>query len=76
MLSKQDRYHYFENTYSIKKLLLIDGLKYNLVSIKQLCDKDFNVKFLNNMFLLDLHDKLMLEWVRVKKIYIINLNNL
>ena len=29
----------------IENVLLVDGLKHNLISISQLCDKDYNVNF-------------------------------
>ena len=33
----------------IKNVLYMDGLKHNLRSISQLCDKDFKIKFNKNM---------------------------
>ena len=33
----------------IKNVLYVDGLKHNLLSISQLCDKDFKIKFNKNM---------------------------
>ena len=33
------------NKVCIKNVLLVDGLKFNLLSISQLCDDNYNVKF-------------------------------
>ncbi|RZB42673.1 hypothetical protein D0Y65_053311 [Glycine soja] len=36
----------------IKNVLYVDGLKHNLLSITQLCDKGFKIEFNNNCFLI------------------------
>jgi len=36
----------------IENVLLVDGLKHNLLSISQLCDKGFDIKFLSNKCLI------------------------
>lgn len=61
---------------SVKNVLLMDGLKQTLLNINQLCDRGFNVKFLNNKCILNLHNKIVVEGVRVQNIYIIVLENL
>ena len=33
----------------IENMLLVDGLKYNLLSISQLCDKDYKIVFKSSM---------------------------
>lgn len=65
-----------QGTIEIKNSLSVDGLKHNLLSISQSYDKNFNIKFLNNNCLFDLHDKTILEGVRINNIYMINLDNL
>ena len=35
----------FSFFFYIENVLLVEGLKYNLLSISQLCDKNFNVSF-------------------------------
>ena len=37
----------------IKNVLYIDGLKHNLLSISQLCDKGFKIKFNKNLCLIN-----------------------
>jgi len=36
----------------IKDVLLVDGLKHNLLSISQLCDKGYKITFEPNLFLI------------------------
>ena len=65
---------YVSNCFSIEKVLLVDGLKHNLLSVSQLCDKGFIVCFHNNKCTLTLKNDISLEGFRVDNIYKINLD--
>ena len=41
-----------ESCFNIKNVLLVEGLKHNLISISQLCDKGFKVMFEPNSCLI------------------------
>ncbi|KAL0906404.1 hypothetical protein M5K25_024896 [Dendrobium thyrsiflorum] len=41
----------------IENVLLVDGLKYNLLSISQLCDKGYTINFLSASCIISLNDK-------------------
>jgi len=57
--------------FNIKNVLLVEGLKHNLVSISQLCDKGFKVMFEPNSCLIyDAHGSIVLIGKRVNNIYI------
>ena len=44
------------SSFNIKNVLLVKGLKHNLISISQLCDKGFKVMFEpNNSFIYMMH---------------------
>ncbi|CAL9093990.1 unnamed protein product [Musa textilis] len=38
----------------IEDVLLVDDLKYNLLSISQLCDKEYNIKFESNACIIEI----------------------
>ena len=40
------------HSFVIKDVLLVDGLKHNLLSISQLCDKGYNVIFKSIMYII------------------------
>ena len=63
---------------SIHYVLFIDGLKYNLLSISQLCDIGNKVIFYpKNCFLNSLdEDRVILSGERVDSIYVIDLNKI
>ena len=42
-----------KSTFSIEDVLLVDGLKYNLLSISQLCDKRYIVRFESNAYIIE-----------------------
>ena len=65
-------------TLSIHKVLLVDGLKQNLLSISQLCDMGNKVTFYpKNCFVSNLSDdKVIFKGERLENIYIINLNKI
>ena len=53
---------------TLEKVLYVDNLKHNLLSVSQLCDKGLSVCFSANKCILSLHDKLELEGVRIDPI--------
>ena len=61
----------------IKNVLYIDGLKHNLLSISQLCDKGFKIKFNKNLCLIN--EAMSGEVVHIGKmignIYILNIEH-
>ncbi|XP_070003450.1 uncharacterized protein [Nicotiana sylvestris] len=66
------------NSHSIKNVYLIDGLKYSLISVSQLCDRGNLVAFTSSKcFVINLTtDKIVLPGKRVNNIYIIDLSTL
>ena len=52
---------------SIEKVLYVSGLKHNLLSISQLCDKGMCVKFTTDKCILNLGSKLKLEGIRIDR---------
>jgi len=49
------------SSFNIKNVLLVEGLKHNLISISQLCDKGFKVMFEPNSYLIyDAHGSIVL----------------
>ena len=59
----------------IDNVLLVEGLKHNLLSISQLCDKGYNVKFLPTSCILSLNGKEVLNGKRVNNVYMLDLNS-
>jgi len=60
------------SSFNIKNVLLVEGLKHNLISISQLCDKGFKVMFKpNNCLIYDAHGSIVLIGKRVNNIYLI-----
>ena len=41
----------------IKYMLLVDGFKHNLISISQLCDKRYNIKFESYAYKIEIPNK-------------------
>ena len=65
------------NNIKICDVLLVDGLKYNLLSISQLCDFGYHVKFLKNGC--DVFDSLnerVLHASRIGDVYMIELSTM
>jgi len=57
-------------------VLLVEGLKQNLISISQLCDKGFKVMFKpNNCLIYDAHGIIFLTGNRVNNIYLPDLHH-
>ena len=62
----------------IKNILLVNGLKYNLLSISQLCDKSYKVIFESSMCIVTspLDDSTRFIGHRHGNVYIVDLDNL
>ena len=64
------------SSFSIKNVLLVEGLKHNLISISQLCDKGFKVMFEpNNCFIYDVCGSIVLIGKRVNNIYLLDMHH-
>ena len=68
------------NNYSscIENVLLVDGLKHNLISISQLCDKDYKVIFDKNKCIIThaLNDKILFIASRHENVYTFDFDSL
>jgi len=65
-----------ESSFNIKNVLLEEGLKYNLISISQLCDKGFKVMFEpNTCFIYDAYGSIVLIGKRFNNIYLLDLHH-
>ena len=63
-----------EASFIIHNVLLVEGLKHNLISISQLCDKSFKVVFEpNHCLIYDACGSIVLVGNRIKNIYLLNL---
>ena len=62
----------------IQNVLLVDGLKHNLLSVSQLCDKGYKVTFDLNTCLVtkSLDDKVVFKGKRSNNVYTIDLHSL
>jgi len=64
------------SSFNIKNVLLVEGLKHNLISISQLCDKGFKVMFEpNNFFIYDAYGSIVLIGKIVNNIYQLDLHH-
>lgn len=64
------------NIFVIKNIFLVIGLKYNMLSISQLWDKGFDIKFFSNKCLISLNGKAILEGEIMNNTYMLDLNNI
>ena len=68
------------NNYSscIENVLLVDGLKHNLISISQLCDKNYKVIFDKNKCIIThaLNDKILFIASRHENVYTFDFDSL
>jgi len=63
-------------SFNIHNMLLVEGLKHNLISISQLCNKGFKVVFEPNHYLIyDVCGSTVLVGKRVNNIYLFNLHH-
>ena len=62
----------------IDNVLLVDGLKHNLLSVSQLCDNGYKVIFDTNIYLVSksLDDKIVFKGKRSSNIYTIDMHSL
>lgn len=62
---------------TIYDVILIEGLKHNLLSIIQLCDKGYKITFTNTYCIIEHNDKKhdSFKILRVNNIYMLNLND-
>ena len=59
-----------ENSLAIHDVIFVEGLTYNLLSISQLCDKGFHVKFESSKcYVLDKDDNVLFVACRTNDIY-------
>jgi len=64
------------SSFNIKNVLLVEGLKHNLISISQLCDRGFKVMFEPNSCLIyDAHGNIVLIGKRVNNMYLFDLHH-
>ena len=63
---------------SIENILLVDGLKHNLLSISQLCDKGYKVIFDKDQYLVKTneHEKILFVGTRHENVYTIYLDEI
>ena len=61
----------------IENILLVDGLKYNLLSISQLCDKNFNMSFKSSIYCVScpITNDVIFNEYRNKNMYVVDLDN-
>jgi len=63
-------------SFNIHNMLLVEGLKHNLISISQLCDKGFKVVFEPyHCLIYDACGSILLVGNRVNDIYLLNLHH-
>ena len=62
---------------TISDVLLVDGLKHNLISISQLCDKGYNVSFSKDCCIIEHNDKKddVFNGLRINNVCMLDLNN-
>ena len=64
------------SSFNIKNVLLVEGLKHNLISISQLCEKRFKVMFEpNNCFIYNTYGIIVLIGKRFHNIYLLDLHH-
>src|ERR1044072_859232 len=62
---------------AISDVLLVEGLKHNLISIIHLCDKGYKITFLKDDCIIKHNDKIedVFKGLRVKNAYMLDLND-
>jgi len=64
------------SSFNIKNVLLVEGLKHNLISISQFCDKGFKVVFeLNHCLIYDACGSIILIVKRVNNLYLLDMHH-
>ena len=66
------------SSFCIDNVLLVEGLKHNLLSINQLCDKNFNVSFKSSIYNVacPITNYIIVNGYRNKNMYIVDLDNI
>ena len=65
-----------ESSFNIMNVLLVEGLKHNLINISQLCNKGFKVVFEpNHCLIYDAYGSIVLIGKKVNNIYLIDLHH-
>ncbi|PKU71958.1 hypothetical protein MA16_Dca007322 [Dendrobium catenatum] len=65
----------YKNSITLEKVVFVSGLKHNLISISQLCDKGLNVSFYASHCIIINNETILLIGNRYKNIYLIDLEN-
>ena len=60
---------------TIDNVYLVDGLQHNLLSVSQLCDMDYDVRFESSYCTVLKHDKIAFVGFRHGNIFIVNLHD-
>ena len=62
----------------IENVLLVEGLKHNLLSISQLCDKKFNVSFKSSIYSVAciIMNDIIFNGYRNENVYVVDLDNI
>ena len=62
----------------IENVLLVEGLKYNLLCISQLCDKNFNISFKSSIcnVAYSITNDIIFNGYRNKNVYVVDLDNI
>jgi len=65
------------STTTIKDVILVDGLKHNLLSISQFCDNGFTINFNTQCCIIQHNDdkNVMFKGLRVDIVYVLNLDD-
>jgi hypothetical protein len=65
------------STTTISDVILVDGLKHNLLSVSQLCDKGFKITFNTSCCIIesDTNNNLMFKAMRLENVYILDLDD-
>ena len=60
---------------TIDNVLLVDSLRHNLLSVSQLCDLDYQVKFESSHCLVTKNDNIAFVGIRQGNVYVVNLHD-
>ncbi|PKU72576.1 hypothetical protein MA16_Dca008633 [Dendrobium catenatum] len=63
-----------KNNFFIKNILLVEGLKHNLLSISQLCDKGYSANFFSTSCIISQNGIYILNGIRVNNVYMLDFN--
>ena len=65
------------STITIKDVILVEGLKHNLLSISQFCDNGFTITFNSHSCIIEHNDdnEIMFKGLRVDNVYVLDLDD-